>query len=158
VPREELHQSLLGTFEPINLPIDSVMKRKGVPMFYYSASSTNLPRQPSLYLCRAENVLGRVPMMPCFVGGNSTPTRPHRFGDSDGAVADTSVGRGNGSRLYELNLWMWLYGRGQPQHVTEAEAEQRRKKRTRDARRRSAATLKRRREEREPADDDSADD
>jgi hypothetical protein len=51
-----------STFEPINLPIDSVMKREGVPMFYHSASSTNLP---SLYLCRAENVLGRVPMMQC---------------------------------------------------------------------------------------------
>ena len=117
-------------------------------MFYDSASSTNLP---SLYLCRAENVLGHVPMMLCFVAGNSTPTR-------DGAVADTSAGRGNRSRLYELNLWMWRYGRGQPRHVTVAEAEQRRKERTRDARRRAAATLKRRREEREPADDDSADD
>ena len=80
-----------STFEPINLPIDSVMKREGVPMFYDSASSTNLP---SLYLCRAENVLGRVPMMQCFVAGYSTPTLSHRFGDSDGAVADTSAGRG----------------------------------------------------------------
>ena len=101
-------------------------------MFYDSASRTNLP---SLYLCRAENVLGRVPMMPCFVAGNSTPTLPHQFGDRDGAVADTSAGRGNGSRLYELNLWMWRYGRGQPLHVTVAEAEQRRKERTSDARR-----------------------
>jgi hypothetical protein len=74
------------------------------------------------------------------------------------AVANTSAGRGNGSRLYELNLWMWRYGRGQPLHVTVAEAEQRCKERTRDARRRAAATLKRRQEEREPADDDSADD
>ena len=65
-----------STFEPITLPIDSIMKREGVPMFYDSASSTNLP---SLYLCRAENVLGRVPMMPCFVAGNSTPTLPHLF-------------------------------------------------------------------------------
>jgi hypothetical protein len=53
---------------------------------------------------------------------------------------------------------MWRYGRGQPLHVTVAEAEQRCKERTRDARRRAAATLKRRQEEREPADDDSADD
>jgi hypothetical protein len=148
-----------STFEPIKLPIDSVMKLEGVPMFYDSASSTNLP---SLYLCRAasENVLGRVPMMPCFVAGNSTPTLPHQFGDRYGAVADTSAGRGNGSRLYELNLWMWRYGRGQPRHVrvTVAEAEQRRKERTRDAQRLAAATLKQRREEREPANDDSADD
>ena len=84
-----------STFKPINLLIDSVMKREGGPMFYDSASSTNLP---SLYLCRAENVLGRVPLMPCCVGGNSTPTLPHRFGNSQGAVAETSAGRGNGSR------------------------------------------------------------
>jgi hypothetical protein len=32
-------------------------------MFYDRASSTDLP---SLYLCRAESVLGRVPMMQCF--------------------------------------------------------------------------------------------
>ncbi len=76
----------------------------------------------------------------------------------DGAFADTSAGRGNVSRLYELNLWMWWYGRGQPRHVTVAEAEQRHKERTSDAQRKAAATLKRRREEREPADDDSADD
>jgi hypothetical protein len=31
----------------------------------------------SLYLCRAENVLGRVPMMLCLVAGNSKPTLPH---------------------------------------------------------------------------------
>ena len=145
-----------STFEPINLPIDSVMKREGVPMFFDSASSTNLP---SLYLCRAENVLGRVPLMPCFVGGNSTPTLPHQFGNRQGALAsaNTSVGRGNGSRLYELNLWMWRYGRGQPRHVTVEESEKRRKERTKDARRRAAETLKRRREEPVPADDDSAD-
>ena len=53
---------------------------------------------------------------------------------------------------------MWLYGRGQPWHVTVAEAEQRRKERTRDARRRAVATLKRRLEERVSAYDDSADD
>jgi hypothetical protein len=74
----------------------------------------------SLYLCRAasENVLGSVLMMLCFAAGNSTPTLPHRFGDSNGAVADTSAGRGNRSRLFELNLWMWRYGRGQPRQVT----------------------------------------
>ena len=34
------------------------------------------------------------------------PTLPHRFGNRSGATADSSVGRGNGSRLYELSLWM----------------------------------------------------
>ena len=87
----------------------------------------------SFYLCRAENVLGHVLMMLCFAAGNSTPTLPHRFGNRYGAVADTSAGRGNRSRLYKLNLWMWRYGKGLQLHATVAEAEQRRKEQTRDA-------------------------
>jgi hypothetical protein len=143
----ELSLVFFSTFEPIKLTPNSVMQRNGVPMFFDSASSTNLP---SLYICRAENVLGRVPLMPCYIGGNSHPTLPHRFGTGNraGATADSSVDRGNGSRLYELNLWMWRYGRGQPRKVTVAEAEQRRKERLTEARKRAVQTLKRRREER----------
>ncbi len=37
------------------------------------------------------------------------------------------MGKGKGSRLYELNLWMWSYGRRQPCKVTVEEAEQRRR-------------------------------
>ena len=56
----------------------------------------------------------------CYVGGNGTPTLPwpYEIGDRDGAVADTSAGRGNGSWLYELNVWMWAYGRGHPRKVS----------------------------------------
>jgi hypothetical protein len=55
---------------------------------------------------------------------------------------------GNGSRLYELNTWMWRYGRGQPRRVTVAEAKLQRKARITNARKRAASTLKRSREER----------
>jgi hypothetical protein len=34
-----------------------------------------------------------------------------------GLDADSSVGISNGSRLYELNHWMWRYGLGQPCRV-----------------------------------------
>jgi len=81
--------------------------------------------------------------------GNPHPTLPNSFGDCDGAKADTSLGRGNGSRLYELNLWMWRYGRGQPRKVTVAEAELRQKERTSERRRKAVETMKRRRAERE---------
>ena len=40
------------------------MQRNRLPMFLDSASSTNLL---SLYICRAENVLGRVTLMPCYI-------------------------------------------------------------------------------------------
>ena len=121
------------------------MQRNGVPMFFDNASSTN---HPSLYLCKVGNVLGRVPLMPCYLRGNLTPTLPHSFRDRDGAKADTSLGRGNGSRLYELNLWMWRYGRGQPRKVTVEQAEQRRRERTHERSQRAAETMKRRRAER----------
>ena len=63
------------------------------------------------------------------------------------AVPDSSKGAGNGSRLYELNTWMWRYGRGQPRRFIVAEAEQQRKASVANARKRTAETLKRRREE-----------
>ena len=96
-----------------------------------------------------ERVLGRVPLMPCYLRGNPTPTLPHSFRDRDGAKADTSLGRGNGSRLYELNLWMWRYGRGQPRKVNVEEAERRRREQLCERGQRAAETMKRRRAERE---------
>ena len=53
-------------------------------------------------------------------GGNSTPTIPHMFskrkdsgfpfGCADAAAAD---GR-RGSNVYEVNPWLWQFGRGKP--------------------------------------------
>jgi hypothetical protein len=76
-----------GTFEPVNLtpnePVNltpnSIMQREGVPMFYDSASSSAL-------LSRVP-MLGRVPMIPCFVAGNTQPTIPHGFARSGRAAA-----------------------------------------------------------------------
>ena len=95
-------------------------------------------------------MLGRVPLMTCYISGNAHPTLPHRFGNRAEATADSSVGRGNGSRLHELNLWMWRYGRGQPRKITVEEAEQTRRRRERltKACKRAVQTLKQRREER----------
>ena len=95
-------------------------------MLYDSASSSN---EPSLYICRVSNVLGRVPLMSCFVAGNKHPTLPHSIGSRHGAVADTSPDAGNGSKLFEVSPWMWRYGRGQPRMVSVGEAKARRKDR-----------------------------
>ena len=107
---------------------------------------------PCLYICPVKNVLGRVPMIPCFVAGNTHPTIPHGFARSGRAVlgagaADTRPDSGNGSRLYELNLWMWRYhdGRGQARKVSVAKAMEARVKRLRKARKRAGETVKRRR-------------
>ena len=90
-------------------------------------------------------MLGRAPLIPCFIGGNSHPTIPHRFKDDPSigsASADTQRDRGNGSRLYEVNMWMWRYGRGRPRMVFIAEAERIRKERIRESRIRATETRK----------------
>ena len=95
--------------------------------------SANLPRSanascaaiPSLHTCHVKNILCRVPMMSCFVGGNTQPTIPYCFRTQRaraGWTADTRPDASNGSRLYQLNLGMWRYGRGQESTVSILEA------------------------------------
>ena len=95
--------------------------------------------------------LGSVPLIPCFIAGNKLVAccqLPHSIGSCQGAVADTCLDAGNGSRLFELSPWMWSYGRGQPRKVSVEAAEARRQQRVCDARQQAAETLKRRRAER----------
>jgi hypothetical protein len=103
-------------------------------MLYDSASN---PPLPCFYICPVTNVLGRAPLVPCFIGGNSHPTIPYRFKDDQRighASADTQRDQGNGSRLYEVNIWMWRYGRGRPRMVSIAEAERIRAERLSESR------------------------
>ena len=78
-----------STFEPITLTPNEVTQCTRVPKFYNTASSSNLP---SLYICMARNVLGRVPLTSCSVQGDRTPTLPSSFGNQQGAVADSRNG------------------------------------------------------------------
>ena len=89
---------------------------------------------PILYVGLVTNVLGRVPLMPLFLQGNSTPTIPHllrqhrssRFPHGLPDAADES-GR-KGSNVYEINRWLWQFGRGKPRlgNLSVAESEERR--------------------------------
>ena len=56
-------------------------------------------------------------------------------------VADS----GTGSRLFEVNIWMWLYGRAFPRKISVEDAEEMLRKRVQDARRKGAEAFKRRR-------------
>ena len=79
-------------------------------------------------------MLGRVPLFPLFLKGNATPTIPHKlrhlkgsafqFGTADAAAAD---GR-RGSNVYEVNPWLWQFGRGRPRigGLSVSETEERR--------------------------------
>jgi hypothetical protein len=137
-----------STFEPINpsLTPNSVIQRAKVPMLYYTASN---PRLPCLYICLEANVLGQAALIPCFIDGDTHPTIPYKFKDNrllGTASADTQKDRGNGSRLYEVNLWLWRYRRSQPRTMSIEEAEAVRRERVSETRSRARAeeTKKRR--------------
>ena len=73
---------------------------------------------PCLYMAPAANMIGRVPLIPLFLAGNSTPMIPHQYsqhkrsgfpvGSCDTAAADGW----RGSNAYEVNQWLWQFGRG----------------------------------------------
>ncbi len=113
-------------------------------MLYERASS----QLPTLYVCPVENVLGRVPLIVCFLHWNTNNTIPYslRYEVPDGAAAGSRNDSGTGSRLFEVNVWMWNYGRVFPRKISVADAEAMRRERVQDSRSRGAETLKRRRE------------
>ena len=63
-------------------------------------------------------MVGRVPLIPLFLAGNSTPTIPLKYsqhkrsGFREGSC-DTAAADGlRGSNVYEVNQWLWQFGRG----------------------------------------------
>jgi hypothetical protein len=114
-----------STFEDLDLPGSGPMESKGIRKFYDPSPT------PILYVGPISNVLGRVPLMPLFLHGNSTPTIPHQLRHLQRSkfpygCADASGESGRkGSNVYELNQWMWEFGRGKPRlgglSVTETE-------------------------------------
>ena len=65
-------------------------------------------------------MVGRFPLMPLFMAVNSTPTISHKYSKhkSSGFPAgscDTAAADGKrGSNVYEVNQWLWQFGRGKP--------------------------------------------
>ena len=139
----EVSLVFFSTFEPISLTPDSCMQRNGIPMLYERAAS----QLPTLYVCPVENVLGRVPLMPCYLKGNLHNTIRHSLLHAvpAGAAADSRPDSWTGSRLFKVNIWMWHYGRAFPRKISVEDAEEMRFKRVQDSRRKGAETLKRRR-------------
>ena len=98
------------------------------------------------------NVLGRVPLFPLFLDGNATPTIPHHLrhlrasafqhGAADAATPD---GR-RGSNAYEVNTWLWQFGRGRERlgGLSVSEAEDRREQAYSAGAQRGAETRRRR--------------
>ncbi len=77
---------------------------------------------PCLYVAPVDHMVGRVPLISLFLAGNSTPTTPYKLSKHKGSVfpmgcVDTAAsdhdGR-RGSNVYEVNTWLWNFGRGKP--------------------------------------------
>ncbi len=76
---------------------------------------------PCLYVALAANVVGRIPLMPYFLDGNTTPTIPHKYSKNKSSCfqarcADAAAAEDGrrGSNVYEVNTWLWQFGRGKP--------------------------------------------
>ncbi len=75
---------------------------------------------PCLYVAPVQNIVGRVPLFLLFLAGNSTLTIPHMFAKRKDAYfpfgcADTAAVDGRrGSNVFEVNMWLWSFGRSKP--------------------------------------------
>ena len=120
------------------------MHEKGVPMLCKDAPS----QIPTMYICPVTNVLGRIPLIPCYVDGQTHLTIPNRFRQSKlgGAIADSRPDNGAGSRLYELNICLWNYWRSLPLPISVAESDKILQKRMVESSVKGAENKRRRRE------------
>jgi hypothetical protein len=115
---EDIHFVLFffSAFEDLRLHTSVTMETNGIRKLYEPSESP----APTLYVGRTADLLGRVPLFPCFLHGNATSTIPNKyavrqkqafeFGSADGA----SQGSRRGSHVYEINTWLWNFGRPQP--------------------------------------------
>jgi hypothetical protein len=92
-----------STFEELILPIHGPME---------DAEAINLYEPGSIqchYVAPVDHMVGRVPLNPLFLAGNSTPTIPHKFSKHKGSgfpmgCADSAASDGGrGSNVYEVN-------------------------------------------------------
>ena len=103
-----------NTLEELKLPITGPMEDSGVVKLYEPSPT------PCLYVAPVENMVGRVPLMPLFLAGNATPTIPHlsskrqESGFPLGCADTAAVDGRRGSNVYEVNPWLWQFGRGKP--------------------------------------------
>ena len=104
---------------------------------------------PILHVGFAEHVLCRAPLMPCFLDGNSTNTIPVTKRTEASAFpygkCDSKAHAGDGSKVFEVNMPLWRFGRGKTRSMSVDEAERMRSERLAGARRQAAETKRRRR-------------
>jgi hypothetical protein len=126
----------------LSLRTAGIMESKGIHRVYEPSPV------PMLYVGRVEDLLGRVPLIPCFLDGNATSTIPHKYSgrQRDAFECGCADGAGptmrRGSHVYEINTWLWNFGRPQPRvsGLSVAKTEKIRRKSRSDAAKRAWAT------------------
>ncbi len=115
-------------------------------------------RVPTLYVWRVDDLLGRVPLVPCFLDGNATSTIPHKyssrqrdaFGCCCASVPMVLALPCGGEAMFTRSTpgpwtpatWLWNFGRPQPRMggLSVAKTEKIRRKSRSDAAKRAWAT------------------
>ncbi len=69
----QLDLIFFSPFEEIRLRNAGIMESKGINRVYEPSPV------PTLYVGRVEDLLGWVPLIPCFLDGNATSTIPHKY-------------------------------------------------------------------------------
>ncbi len=104
-----------SAFEDLRLQNSGTMESNGIRKLYEPSPV------PTLYVGWVRDLLGRVPLFPCFLDGNTTATIPYKYAARQKQAfkfgcADGQAGPGSrrGSHVYEVNTWLWNFGRPQP--------------------------------------------
>ena len=82
--------------------------------------------EPIMHVELLSHVSCRVPLVPCFINRNEHLTILRCFSQSSRVQhgnTDRHKSSGDGSRMNEVNMWMWKFGRGMPCSSTVAETE-----------------------------------
>ena len=104
----------ISSFEDLRLHLTGTMESNGVRKLYKPSPV------PTLYVGRIQDLLGRVPLIPCFLDGNATSTIPHKYASRQKTAFECGCADGpgpasrKGSHVYEINTWLWSFGRPQP--------------------------------------------
>jgi hypothetical protein len=69
----QLDLIFFSSFEELRLRTAGIMESKGIHRLQEPSPV------PTLYVGRVEDLLGRVPLIPCFLDGNATSTIPHKY-------------------------------------------------------------------------------
>ena len=111
-----LNLLFFSAFEDLRLRTTGTMESNGIRKLCEPSPGP----VPTLYVGRVEDLLGRVPLFPCFLHDNATSTISYKYAPrqkqafefrcADGA----SQGSRRGSHVYEINTWLWNFGRPQP--------------------------------------------